>query len=218
MYLWYGISAGTRQAYGAAVSSFASFCRGRGWGAPYAPASADRVEAWVAEETRKTGVRGLGGKALRRKVAALVTCIPTSGCRLTASGQPNWKEGLLAPTDTMGLCQTTTLADHDAYLTRHHCHHQEEPQRIRWSGKLPRGGRLLHLVLHLLYENENGREITYNKYEGGFDLSRSSVATDGEMRLTIPASKTDPFRKEVMVVIPKRRGWDSPRSCHEGVV
>jgi integrase len=56
-------------------------------------------------------------------------------------------------------------------------------------------------------------EFTFDAFDPRFDLQRAAIAygDDGIMKITIPASKTDPFRSGVTVVIPSGPADVCPR-------
>lgn len=212
MYLWYGISGGTRASYEAIVREFGRFCWSRGWSSPFIPAEVGRVEAWIAEEADKASRKGLGKKTLKRKLSALIS----------------WHVDLGIPAGHLASQRMERIvAGANAY---HGVVVRPQPlpitlpilrkilQAIRlnqatYGGPIVAKGLIAAFTLAFGCFLRMG-ELTYDTFDPRFDLRVSSIKEDGgEMRLTIPASKTDPFRQGVTVVIPEGPRDICPRTA-----
>lgn len=202
VYLWYGISGATRASYGAAVDGYVRFRRARGLPGPAFPASANNVEAWVAAEGARLASHGggLGKKALKRKLGALAS----------------WHTDLGFPAQFVTPRLERVITGVNRY---HGVATRPQPLPItlpvlrRVVGRVRRypwayGGPLDHLgvvaafTLMFACFMRMG-EVTYDKFDRRFDLCRGSVQSSDDMKITIPASKTDPFRVGVTLAVPR---------------
>jgi integrase len=204
--LWHGISASTRRSYGSAPRSFVDFCRLRGLRAPFFPATAERVGPWIAQVAdhlvRDTG--SLSTKSLKRRITALRSHHTDLGI------------------DTSGITSTRVERVIAGAHRYHGTRRREQPLPItlpillRMLSHIQRhpssyGGRVGHLAVMAAFSLMFAcfmrmGEATYQAFDPRFDLSRSSVhlpsSLDEVPTITIPASKTDPWRAGVTVVIP----------------
>lgn len=203
-YLWYGLSANTRAGYDAATGSFEAFCRSRGWRSPWYPASEDRVCAWVAHLAQGIARKGAGlaKKTLKRKLAGLVSwhtdigadcqgCLTTRVERVVRGANAYHGVGARAQALPITL---PILRKMVGYVRRH-------PAEF--------GGAQAATVVVCVFSVAFAcflrlGEITYDAFDGRFDLKNGDFV-DGRGRtstLRIPASKTDPFRTGIAIVVP----------------
>lgn len=203
MYIWYSVSASTRAAYEATVQSFKDFCRRRGWAPPDCPVRPERVEAWIAAVAASiAGSRGLSKKTLKRKVSALVSWHTDLGLDGSTIASPRVERIITGANRYHGVVsKPQPLPITLPVLRRIVACIRANP--ASYGGPANAAGIIAAFCLAFACFMRMG-ELTYDAFDPRFDLKRGSVLREGDSdwKLTIPASKTDPFRQGVTIVIP----------------
>lgn len=205
-YLWHGLANSTRKSYDKAPKDFADFCRSRGYKKPFFPAQSDRVGPWIASEAKKLVQRNgsLSAKTLKRRIAALKSYhsdlgfseagIINTRVERVIQGANRW-HGITRKEQPLPIT-LTILRKLVAYIRRN---------PTSFGGRQSANTFVAVFTLAFACFLRLG-EVTYTSFDGRFDLKWSNIhlPTDNSEVATIelPASKTDPFRKGVTVVIP----------------
>lgn len=202
IYLWYGISASTRASYETCVQAFVAFRQSRGYKGPAMPCQREEMEAWMAEEARRLAGRGggLGKKALKRKVGALASWHTDLGSE-TSFLSPRLERVIAGANRYHGVgIREQPLPVTLPILPRLLSARRKRPEA--YGGHVDSTGLIAALALMFACFLRMG-EARYDDFDPRFDLRSDSVVFHGdECRLTLPASKTDPFRAGVSVAVP----------------
>lgn len=219
-YLWHGLSANTRQSYGNVPRHFIAFSRLRGWPAPYFPAPAWRVSTFVAYAARamvqKRG--GLATKTLKRLVTALRSWHIDLGLDDSAVTSPRVERVIRGAHRWHGtVTKAQPLPITLPILRRILQHIRSHPSA--YGGPVGHLASVAAFTLLFACFMRMG-EVTYTAFDGRFDLTCGSltlpVRVGDVATLTIPASKTDPFRAGVTVVVPTGPANICPvRACRQ---
>lgn len=202
MYLWHSVSTGTRNTYAGVVEAFKAFCRHRGWPGPDCPAQPLRVEAWIAAEAAAIAAsRGLSKKTLKRKVYALASWHTDLGLDGSLIASPRVERIIAGANRYHGVSTKAQPLPITLPILR------RVVQEIRdhpssYGG--PANACCLAAAFCLAFACFlRMGELVYDTFDPRFDLRRDSIImSDTDWRLKIPASKNDPFRLGVTVVIP----------------
>lgn len=203
-YLWHGIASSTRTGYDNAPSQYVAFCRSKGYSAPFFPATAARVGPWIANVGQRLAREkgGLGAKALKRRISALKSHHIDLGMDPAQITSPRVERVIQGVHKYHGVMTKPQALPITLPILRRIL------RRLRlfpdaYGGPLASAALIAAFALTFACFLRLG-EVVYQDFDARFNLRIASVdlRDTGNPTLTIPASKTDPFRMGVTVVIP----------------
>ncbi|BEJ16100.1 hypothetical protein CspHIS471_0507050 [Cutaneotrichosporon sp. HIS471] len=214
--LWYGLAPSTRQSYEACTKSYVRYARRESLSQPYFPTPPSAVSAWLADEALRLHQMGvpLYKHTLTAKLSGLASFHTDLGYDATAITSGRVKRVIDSAKRKWGVVRKEqpwpiTLP----VLTRILAIIAERPQDF--GG--PRVATCLRAAFALAFACFlRMGELTHDTFDARFCLARRSLTLaepDGTGRVSllhIPASKTDPFRVGVSVVVPYAGGPACP--------
>lgn len=204
--MWYGLASSTRASYAPVAGSFVAFCRVRAWSYPYFPAPAERVSVWIAHEARRIVTRGgsLYKKTLKRRLQALASWHKDLGLDTYGVVSPRVERVIAGANRLHGLTVRRQPLPITLPILRKIVN-VIRSNTLLFGGEISALALVAALTLGFACFMRMG-ELTYSSFNERFDLGRASVAADEKgwpTHITIPSSKTDPFRMGVTTTIPR---------------